>query len=117
MLDSRLREILLITVALTVGGIVLALGCSHGTAHKQTQPPPPLTFSEDILTDNLTGCQYVTTSRGGIVPRYDAEGKQIAYDLANSRTVDSGQPETRTSQCSGTTCHGRVESKLFNTLP
>lgn len=75
MLESRLREILLIAVGLTIGGIVLALGCSHGTAHKQTQPPPALAASDGILTDTLTGCQYILN--GGIVPRYDAEGKQI----------------------------------------
>lgn len=30
-----------------------------------------------IKTDYLTGCQYLTTSWGGITPRLDKNGKQV----------------------------------------
>lgn len=29
------------------------------------------------VTDNLTGCQYLITSEGGITPRLDADGKHV----------------------------------------
>ena len=30
-----------------------------------------------VLTDHLTGCQYLTTSRGGITPRWTRDGEQV----------------------------------------
>ena len=30
-----------------------------------------------VLTDALTGCQYLATQRGGITPRMDADNKQV----------------------------------------
>jgi hypothetical protein len=31
----------------------------------------------DLHTDNLTGCQYLSSPRGGLVPRVDKEGTHI----------------------------------------
>lgn len=30
-----------------------------------------------LYTDNLTGCQYLSSPRGGLVPRLDKDGTQI----------------------------------------
>ena len=30
-----------------------------------------------LHTDNLTGCQYLSSPRGGLVPRFDNAGKHI----------------------------------------
>jgi hypothetical protein len=31
----------------------------------------------NVLTDALTGCQYLETRKGGITPRMDANNKQV----------------------------------------
>lgn len=30
-----------------------------------------------VLTDHLTGCQYLATARGGITPRWTRDGEQV----------------------------------------
>lgn len=30
-----------------------------------------------IHTDALTGCQYLSVSAGGLIPRWDAQGRQV----------------------------------------
>jgi hypothetical protein len=30
-----------------------------------------------LHTDNLTGCQYLSSSRGGLIPRLDSDGTHI----------------------------------------
>lgn len=30
-----------------------------------------------LHTDNLTGCQYLSSPRGGLVPRFDKDGTHI----------------------------------------
>lgn len=49
----------------------------------QTDPPrdnsDPLggRSNMNVLTDALTGCQYLETRKGGITPRMDANNKQV----------------------------------------
>lgn len=42
-----------------------------------TDPPAGRRSGLVILTDHLTGCQYLGASRGGVTPRLRADGSQI----------------------------------------
>ena len=44
--------------------------------------PPSGRSDMRILTDNLTGCQYLNPSRGGATPRLTADGKHICRAAA-----------------------------------
>ena len=63
--------------------VSLALGAANGLLARYTDigrddtDPPGNRSNLLIMTDHATGCQYLTSVRGGLTPRLDENGKQI----------------------------------------
>lgn len=64
----------LVTISLsTVNGLL----ARHTDIGRDDTDPPNNRSNLLILTDHATGCQYLTSARGGLTPRLDESGKQI----------------------------------------
>lgn len=58
-----------------VGGFVLlAAQCS---SQKDSTDPPGGRSGLSIYVDHYTGCQYLSSSWGGLTPRLDTDGRHI----------------------------------------
>lgn len=75
---SVINELLLIyfVLAVTIGGINHMLTKYTDIGRDDTDPPGDRSDLK-ILTDHLTGCQYLTTGKGGITPRLDKDGRHM----------------------------------------
>lgn len=65
-----------------VAGVVMGLLISISVIYASSSPkdstdPVDGRSGLEIKVDALTGCQYLTTQKGGLTPRIDANGKQI----------------------------------------
>ena len=60
-----------------VGVIVLLAYISMHHLPRDNSDPIGGRSNMQVLTDALTGCQYLATLRGGITPRMDADNKQV----------------------------------------
>jgi hypothetical protein len=63
--------------------VSIALGAVNGylrnhtdIGRDETDPPQGRSYLL-ILTDHATGCQYLTSGRGGLTPRLDASGQHM----------------------------------------
>ena len=73
-----MRDLLKLTVfglclIMVLVGIALM---TRATPYDDTDPPGGRSGLV-LLTDNPTGCQYLSTSRGGIVPRFNGTGEHV----------------------------------------
>ena len=65
-----------------VAGVVIGLLISLSVIYSSSSPkdstdPIDGRSGLEIKVDAMTGCQYLTTPKGGLTPRLDANGKQI----------------------------------------
>ena len=66
-----------ITTAAVLISIVIVVGLwAHHQPPRDNSDPVGGRSNMSVLTDALTGCQYLATQRGGITPRMDADNKQ-----------------------------------------
>ena len=67
-----------ITTAAVLISIVIVVGLwAHHQPPRDDSDPIDGRSNMSVLTDALTGCQYLTTSRGGITPRWTRDGEQV----------------------------------------
>lgn len=66
-----------ITTAAAVVVIVIVAGISMHRPPRDNSDPVGGRSNMSVLTDALTGCQYLATQRGGITPRMDSDNKQV----------------------------------------
>ena len=66
----------IITAAVLVS-IVIVAGLAQHQPPRDNSDPPGGRSNMSVLTDALTGCQYLATQRGGITPRMGADNKQV----------------------------------------
>ena len=64
----------LATVVVVIGVVVLL---NMHQPRRDNSDPIGGRSNMQVLTDALTGCQYLATQRGGITPRMDADNKQV----------------------------------------
>jgi len=65
-------------LALSYLGVMLVLWGLHAWFYEYDDTDPPGGRSGLIIrTDALTGCQYLTTTRGGLTPRVDRHGAPL----------------------------------------
>lgn len=67
------------TRALIILLALLLTGCLPGCVQTRddSDMPDGRPSGMRVLSDNLTGCQYLAYSSGGITPRMGADGKQV----------------------------------------
>lgn len=64
-------------------GVVVTLLLVAGLRMGGSPPPyddtdaPPARSGLKVLTDARTGCQYLTTARGGLTPRLGRDGRHL----------------------------------------
>ena len=59
-------------------GLVISMSVIYASKKpKDSTDPIDGRSGLEIKVDALTGCQYLTTPKGGLTPRLDANGKQI----------------------------------------
>ena len=66
-----------ITTAAVLISIVIVAAISMHRPPRDNSDPVGGRSNMSVLTDALTGCQYLATQRGGITPRMDADNKQV----------------------------------------
>ena len=67
-----------ITTAAVLISIVIVVGLwAHHQPPRDDSDPIDGRSNMSVLTDALTGCQYLTTQRGGITPRWTRDGEQV----------------------------------------
>ena len=67
-----------ITTAAVLISIVIVVGLwAHHQPPRDNSDPIDGRSNMSVLTDALTGCQYLATQRGGITPRMGADNKQV----------------------------------------
>lgn len=77
---ERLARLLLALcwIAIAAAGIVAARAALTGTLPFAARPDPETgTAGLLVETDRGTGCQYIVTPWGGIVPRTGPDGRQV----------------------------------------
>lgn len=74
-MKARVLE-LAIALAIVFGFLTLAGGCIR----KDNTDSPTERSNMRPHVDHLTGCQYLSTYRGGITPRMDGRGKQLCRE-------------------------------------
>jgi len=57
--------------------IVIVAAMSMGRPPRDNSDPIGGRSNMEVLTDALTGCQYLAAQRGGITPRMGADNKQV----------------------------------------
>lgn len=72
---------LVLSVALSMGNYLLGKYTDIG---RDDTDPPAGRSDMKIMTDHLTGCQYLMSSRGGLTPRLDENGKQMCVKKGGS---------------------------------
>ena len=65
------------TLAAVLVSIVIVAAMSMGRPPRDNSDPIGGRSNMSVLTDALTGCQYLATQRGGITPRMSADNKQV----------------------------------------
>ena len=67
-----------ITTAAVLISIVIVGGLrAHHQPPRDDSDPIDGRSNMSVLTDALTGCQYLTTQRGGITPRWTRDREQV----------------------------------------
>ena len=66
-----------ITTAAVLISIVIVAGLAQHQPPRDNSDPIGGRSNMSVLTDALTGCQYLATQRGGITPRMGADNKQV----------------------------------------
>ena len=66
----------IITAAVLIS-IVIVAGLAQHQPPRDNSDPIGGRSNMSVLTDALTGCQYLATTRGGITPRMGADNKQV----------------------------------------
>jgi hypothetical protein len=66
-----------IITAAVLFSIVIVAGLAQHQPPRDNSDPPGGRSNMSVLTDALTGCQYLATQRGGITPRMGADNKQV----------------------------------------
>lgn len=76
---TSISRLLLHAATLIVVAVLLmwASGRFEATFLRDDSDPPDGNSGMKPRTDHRTGCQYLTTSYGGITPRLDHNGKHI----------------------------------------
>lgn len=72
------------TVVVVVLCIIIFIFVALGRPPRDDSDPANGRSGMDVLTDNLTGCQYLSRRNAGITPRLDKTGKQICLTDLNS---------------------------------
>lgn len=72
---GKLAAIWLLAIAATAG--INHLLANYTDIGRDDSDPPAGRSDMKIMTDHLTGCQYLMGSRGGLTPRLDENGKQM----------------------------------------
>lgn len=57
--------------------IVTLIGALLAQSKRDSTDPPGGRSNLDLLIDYQTGCHYLSTHKGGLTPRLDADGKHI----------------------------------------
>lgn len=80
--DAGFQPIELVVWPLIVSAIALIAFEVSGDESAPTENAPTEFSRIDIsvVTDNLTGCQYISQARGGLTPRLDADGHNICQE-------------------------------------
>lgn len=60
-----------------VAVLMIAIGAALHFARDDSDASGVIPSGMRVHTDALTGCQYLSTYRGGIVPRLRGDGKQV----------------------------------------
>ena len=71
------KVLIVYLIAAFVSGLVNSVIAKHTDIGRDDTDPNGGRSNLLVLTDAKTGCQYLTSNRGGITPRLDADGKQI----------------------------------------
>lgn len=65
-----------VALVIIMVGVLSVIFINNHVAPYDDSDPPNGRSGMDVLTDHLTGCQYLYR-RGAITPRMDRDGKQI----------------------------------------
>ena len=66
-----------ITTAAVLVSIVIVAAISQHRPPRDNSDPIGGRSNMQVLTDALTGCQYLATAQGGITPRWTRDGEQV----------------------------------------